>query len=186
MVLGDDFRIRRILALLGSTVDTCLRQFTEAFMVQTAENCGVSAVAVPSWSSIFLVVVQRPIPMVILIIDPQFVFDMVIDVPVCRSCSFFPFVCRGRFPWSRLFVGPHGGLGISRISLREGGPRIPRSILPFPGGCRTNFTLFLCEGGHTPEVDLVLLAVCIHVHASVYDRFWKNSHYFPDEFVLGS
>ena len=33
-------------ALVGSTVDTCLRQFTEACMVQTAENCGVSAVAV--------------------------------------------------------------------------------------------------------------------------------------------
>ena len=33
-------------ALLGWTVDTCLRQVTEAFMVQTAENCGVSAVAV--------------------------------------------------------------------------------------------------------------------------------------------
>ena len=40
-------------ALVGSTLDTCIRQFTEAFMVQTA-NCGVSAVAVPHGRRYFL------------------------------------------------------------------------------------------------------------------------------------
>ena len=40
-------------------------------------------------------------------------------------------------------------------ALREGGPRILilRSIPSCPGGCRTNFTHFHCEGGHAPEVN---------------------------------
>ena len=41
--------------------------------------------------------------------------------------------------------------GFSRS--REGGPRIPRSILPCPGGSRTNFTHSHYEGGHAPEFD---------------------------------
>ena len=37
---------------------------------------------------------------------PQFTFDMVIDVTVCRSRRFALSWCRCRFPRSRLFVGP--------------------------------------------------------------------------------
>ena len=64
-----------------------LRQFTEAFLVQTAENCGVSAVAVLHGRR-FLVVVQRPIPMVLVTMEnPQLRVDTVIDSLCCRSCS---------------------------------------------------------------------------------------------------
>ena len=53
--------------------------------------------------------------------------------------------------WIHIYVSLRRLVGFH--ALREGGPRIPRSILPCPGGCRTNFTHFHCEGGHAPEVD---------------------------------
>ena len=54
MTRGDDVICSRI-QLFGSTVDTYLRQSTEAwYVIQTVENCGNSAVAVHRWSSNFL------------------------------------------------------------------------------------------------------------------------------------
>ena len=57
-------------------------------------------------------------------------------------------------PWfdsESIFMSVYGGLW--DFTQREGGPRIPRSILPCSGGCRTNFAHFHCEGGHAPGVD---------------------------------
>ena len=57
-------------ARVGSTLDTCLRQFTTAFTVHTAENCGNSAVAVLQGRRHFLHGVQRQISMVLLFSRP--------------------------------------------------------------------------------------------------------------------
>ena len=96
------------------------------------------------------------------------------------------------FPFSALLgstVDAYGcqfteAFGFSRT--REGGPRIPRSILPCPGSSRKISPIFIVKMDTLLRLILVLLAVCIHVHASIYDRFWKNFPYFPDEFGLGS
>ena len=74
-------------------------------VVQTAENCGLSAVAIHLGRR-FPVALQRLIPMVFATTAfPQLRMDTVVDALLCRSCR-FPSWYRGRFPWSRLFVGP--------------------------------------------------------------------------------
>ena len=52
--LGDDFWMFSVSSSCWCNTGFMLRQFTEAFWVSTAENCGVSAVAVHRWSSNFL------------------------------------------------------------------------------------------------------------------------------------
>ena len=70
----------------GAAVETTLALPTVAVQPQVlcgSENCGDSAVAVHLWSSIFPVVVQRPIPMVFLLL-----LNTVIDVPVAQFVQF--------------------------------------------------------------------------------------------------
>ena len=57
-------------------------------MVQTAENCGNSAVAVLRWSSIFPVVVQRPFPMTA---DPS--VAVLLPLPLVSSSHLCGFRC---------------------------------------------------------------------------------------------
>ena len=96
-------------APVGSTLDTCLRQFPEALWfelqktVESPQLQFTKVVDIPF-------MVPRLIPMVFATIEfPQLQFlSEVIDVPVCRSCRSFTSLSlrRGGFPWSRLFVGP--------------------------------------------------------------------------------
>ena len=63
-------------------------------MVQTAENCGFSAVAVHQGRRQFPVVLQRPIPIVLATIETaQLRVDTVVDAPI-QVVQIFPVVAQ--------------------------------------------------------------------------------------------
>ena len=75
-------------ASFGSTLDTCVRQFTEAFTVHTAENCDNSAVAVLQGRRHFLHGAEADfhglaVQQTIVIPHLQFLNE-VVDVPVMQ------------------------------------------------------------------------------------------------------
>ena len=72
--------------------------------------------------------------------------------------------------------------GYTLVSLYRGRFRPVSSS----GSFGKNFTLFWMKVDLLLRSILVLLAVWVHAHASVYDGFWKNFTHFLDEGGLGS
>ena len=92
-------------APVGSTLDTCQRQFTEAFPVHTAVHCGISAVAVLQGRRHFLHGAEadfRGLAVQQTIVIPQLQFlNVVVDVPDMQvvQVSVVARCVQGQVPW---------------------------------------------------------------------------------------
>ena len=88
------------------------------------------------------------------------------DTPIFWEMTSGWMPCSARYlvrQWIQIYVSLRRLVGFH--ALREGGSRIPRSILPCPCGCGTIFTHFHCEGGPFTRQSTI--------------EFIRISHIFP-------